>query len=73
MFEEGVSSPTASHAAWAAAASSLQMRNALPEVWLMFCMAQTSRQGWWDTFGYFSCFVGGCYIRMSRAPLPSLW
>lgn len=32
MFEEGVSSPTASHAAWSAAASSLQMRHALPEV-----------------------------------------
>jgi hypothetical protein len=32
MFEEGVSSPRASHAAWAAAASSLQMRHALPEV-----------------------------------------
>ena len=31
MFEEGVSSPTASHAAWAAAASSLQMRAALPQ------------------------------------------
>ena len=32
MFEEGVSHPQASHAAWSAAASSLQMRSALPEV-----------------------------------------
>ena len=32
MFEEGISQPKASHAAWAAAASTLQMRNALPEV-----------------------------------------
>lgn len=32
MFEEGVSSPTPLHAAWSAAASSLQMRHALPEV-----------------------------------------
>ena len=32
IFEVGVSSPTASHAAWSAAASSLQMRSALPEV-----------------------------------------
>ena len=32
VFEEGISQPKASHAAWTAAASSLQMRNALPEV-----------------------------------------
>ncbi len=32
MFEEGVSSPTPMHTAWSAAASSLQMRHALPEV-----------------------------------------
>lgn len=32
VFEEGISQPKASHAAWSAAASSLQMRNALPEV-----------------------------------------
>ena len=32
MFEEGVAHPKASHAAWSAAASSLQMRSALPEV-----------------------------------------
>lgn len=32
MFEEGVSSPTPIHAAWRTAASSLQMRHALPEV-----------------------------------------
>ncbi|CAL5224103.1 g6734 [Coccomyxa viridis] len=31
IFEEGVSHPKASHAAWSAAASSLQMRSALPE------------------------------------------
>ncbi len=35
-LEEGaVASPAASHAAWAAAASSLQLRNALPEVPLL--------------------------------------
>ena len=32
MSEEGVAHPKASHAAWSAAASSLQMRSALPEV-----------------------------------------
>ncbi len=35
MFEEGVSSPTPMHTAWSAAASSLQMRHALPEVSLL--------------------------------------
>ena len=35
IFEEGVSHPKANHAAWTAAASSLQMRSALPEVGIL--------------------------------------